>query len=333
MITRGTRSYGVVLPHFGPHASADLLIRSAKRIEELGFDAVWVRDHLVYEPRPYDDPDITHIEPLVVLSALAAVTTKLVLGTATLIPHRHPIYAALLLGSLQHFAGTGRVIAGWGLGGHDIDFESIGMGGLDRRKLMREQIDVIRRLWTGGKIDFAGEFYRFGGVAIRPVPETPGGIPIWYGGASKAAARRAVEFCDGWISSRMPRRDVQERIGRMQRLAGEAGRERPIVGAIPYMSPGRTIEEGARHFNMPELCAAMTKSFIVPPSGAFRTVEDMDGAAIAGPADVIVENIQRFREIGVEHFVFDFRTRFAQFEECVEMVGAEVLPRLKRSAA
>ena len=152
MITRGTRSYGIVLPHFGPHASADLLIRSAKRIEELGFDAVWVRDHLVYEPRPYDDPDITHIEPLVVLSALAAVTTKLVLGTATLIPHRHPIYAALLLGSLQHFAGTGRVIAGWGLGGHDIDFESIGMGGLDRRKLMREQIDVSAGYGLAGRL-------------------------------------------------------------------------------------------------------------------------------------------------------------------------------------
>lgn len=100
MLTRGKKSYGVVLPHFGPYARADLLLRSAKRIEALGFDAVWVRDHLVYEPRPYDNPDTTHFEPLVVLSALAGVTSKLVLGTATLIPHRHPIYSALLLGSL-----------------------------------------------------------------------------------------------------------------------------------------------------------------------------------------------------------------------------------------
>lgn len=176
LITRGTRSYGVVLPHFGPHASADLLVRSTKRIEELGFDAVWVRDHLVYEPRAYDDPDITHVEPFVVLSALAAVTKKLVLGTATLIPHRHPIYAALLLGSLEQFAGAGRVIGGWGLGGHDVNFESIGMGGLDRRKLLREQIEVIRRLWTGEKVDFAGEFYRFRNAAATARSSAPSPI-------------------------------------------------------------------------------------------------------------------------------------------------------------
>ena len=80
MLTRGKKSYGVVLPHFGPYARADLLLRSAKRIEALGFDAVWVRDHLVYEPRPYDNPDITHFETFVVLSALAGITSKLVLG-------------------------------------------------------------------------------------------------------------------------------------------------------------------------------------------------------------------------------------------------------------
>jgi alkanesulfonate monooxygenase SsuD/methylene tetrahydromethanopterin reductase-like flavin-dependent oxidoreductase (luciferase family) len=329
VIARGTKSYGVVLPHFGPHASAELLLRSARRIEELGFDAVWVRDHLVYEPRPYDDPDVTHIEPFVVLSALASVTHKLVLGTATLIPHRHPIYTALLLGSLLQFTGPGRVIAGWGIGGHDIDFNSIGMGGLDRKKVVPEQIDVIRRLWRGEKLDYAGEFYHFNRVAIRPIPDTVTGIPIWIGGASKAAARRAVEYCDGWIVARIPRRDIKERIARVRRLSEQAGRDCPIVAAIPYMSPGRTVEEAVRSFNIPELCAAM-KQFNPPPAGAFRSYEDLDGAAIAGPADVIAENVNAFHELGVEHFVFDFRTRFANFEECVETVGSEVLPLLRR---
>jgi alkanesulfonate monooxygenase SsuD/methylene tetrahydromethanopterin reductase-like flavin-dependent oxidoreductase (luciferase family) len=317
------------LPHFGSHASADLLLRSAKRIEELGFEAVWVRDHLVYEPGPNDDQDTTHVEPIVVMSALASATKKLVLGTATLIPHRHPIYAALLLGSLQYFAGPGRVIAGWGLGGHNVDFESIGVGDWDRRKLLPEQIDIMRRLWSGQKLDFAGEFYTFRNVAIRPVPGRPDGIPIWYGGGSKAAARRAAEFCDGWIASRMPRRDVQERIGRMQRLSAEADRECPVIGAIPLVSPGRTVEDGARHFNLRALCAATAKSYTAPPSGSFTNLEDLDGAAIAGPAKVIAENICRFHRLGGEHFVFDFRSRFADFEECVEMVAAEVLPLVR----
>ena len=330
MITRETRTYGVLLPHFGPHASTDLLLRAAKRIEKLGFDAVWVRDHLVYEPRAHDDPDTTHIEPFVVLSAVAAVTKSLVLGTATLIPHRHPVYAALLLGSLHRFVGDGRLIAGWGLGGHDVDFETIGIGDWDRRKVLPEYINALRQILSGAKVDFEGEFYKFRDVAIRPVPGEGGSLPIWYGGASKAAARRAVEFCDGWIGSRLPVRDLLERVQRMDRLSAEAGKQRPIVCAIPYMSPGRTVEEAAKSLKMDELCRAMTKQCMPPPSGAFRDLDDLDGAAIAGPADVIVQRIRRFQDAGVEHFVFDFRPRFAHFEECVEMVGSEILPLLHR---
>jgi hypothetical protein len=81
---------------------------------------------------------------------------------------------------------------------------------------------------------------------------------------------------------------------------------------------------------MVELCRAMTKQCMPPPSGAFRDLDDLDGAAIAGPADVIVAQIRRLQDAGVEHFVFDLRTRFAEFEECVEMLGAEVLPLLHR---
>jgi alkanesulfonate monooxygenase SsuD/methylene tetrahydromethanopterin reductase-like flavin-dependent oxidoreductase (luciferase family) len=330
VITRNTRTYGVLLPHFGPHADAELLLRSAKRIEALGFDAVWVRDHLVYEPRPYDDPNTTHFEPFVVLSALAAVTKTLTLGTATLIPHRHPIYAALLLGTLHRFVGDGRLVAGWGLGGHDIDFTSIGIGDWDRRKVLPEYVAAVKQIMSGRKVDFAGEFYKFHDVAIQPVPGEVGKVPIWYGGASKAAARRAVEFCDGWIASRMPLRDLEERVQRMDRFAGEAGKPRPTVCAIPYVSPGPTVEAAAKSFNMGELCRAMTKQCMPPPSGEFRTLDDLDGAAIAGPPDILVEQIARFHDAGVEHFVFDFRTRFKEFKDCVEMVGAEVLPRLRQ---
>jgi alkanesulfonate monooxygenase SsuD/methylene tetrahydromethanopterin reductase-like flavin-dependent oxidoreductase (luciferase family) len=330
LIARGTKTYGIVLPHFGSHATGELLLRSAKRIEELGFDAVWVRDHLVYEPGGHEDQDITHIEPFVVMAAVAGVTTKLVLATATLIPYRHPIHSALLLGSLREIAGPGRVIAGWGLGGHDVDFASIGIGDWDRKELLSEQIDIMRRLWSGQKTNFTGKFYKFSNVAIKPVPSDAKGIPMWYGGGSKAAARRAVELCDGLITSRMPRRDFKERIARMQRLSAQSGRDRPVAGVIPYVSPGRSVEDGARHFNLPALYAAMSQ-YDLPPSGMFNKLEDLDGAAMAGPAEIIVEHVQQYHALGCEHFVFDFRSRFAEFEQCVEFAGTEVLPRLRRS--
>ncbi len=328
MITRDRKTYGVLLPHFGPHATRDRLLAGTRRIEQLRFDAVWVRDHIVFHPHAYEPSDRTHVDPFVVLSALAAVTESIVLGTATLVPHRHPIHTALLLGSLEYLA-RGRVVAGWGIGANDAEFEAIGMGGWDRRKLMPEQIEAMRRLWTGETVTFEGEFYRFRDVAIKPVPGRRDGIPIWYGGNSKAAARRAVEYCDGWIPSRMPRRDVRERVERMERLASEAGRPRPLAAVIPYVSPDRTVEDAATSFNLSELFS-MAKQYLAPPSGRFQTLDDLDGAAIAGPADVIAEHVRAYQAVGIEHFVFDFRTSFDRYEECVEIVGTEVLPLLHR---
>ena len=139
-----------------------------------------------------------------------------------------------------------------------------------------------------------------------------------------------MEFCDGWIGSRLPVRDLRERVERMERLSAEAGKPRPTVCAIPYMSPGRTVEEAAKSLKMDELCRALTKQCMPPPSSAFRDLDDLDGAAIAGPPDVILDRIRRFQDAGVEHFVFDFRPQFAHFEECVEMVGSEILPLLHR---
>jgi probable F420-dependent oxidoreductase len=328
VITRDRKTYGLLLPQFGPFATRERLIEGARRAEQLGFDAVWVRDHVVFRPHPHEPPDRTHVDPFVVLAAVAAVTRSIVLGTATLIPHRHPIHAALLLGSLEFVAGRGRVLAGWGIGGNDAEFAALGTGAWDRRKVLPEQLAVMRALWSGEAVTFEGEFYRFRDVAIAPVPGPGDGIPIWYGGNSAAAVRRAVEYCDGWIPSRMPRRDVREGIARMERLAAGAGRPRPVAAVIPYVSPGRTVEEAAKAFNLDELLSTAAKQYLPPPSGRFETLDDLDGAAIAGPADVIVEHVRRFQAVGIEHLVFDLRTRFDRFEECLEMLGTEVLPEL-----
>ena len=152
--------------------------------------------------------------------------------------------------ALPIFLIAGWRVAGWGLGGHDVDFEAIGIGGWDRRKVLPEYVRALRQILGGRKVDFDGEFYEFHDVAIQPVPGERGKVPIWYGGASKAAARRAVEFCDGWIGSRLPVRDLAERVQRMERLAGESNKPRPAVCAIPYTSPGRSVEEAAKSFNV-----------------------------------------------------------------------------------
>jgi len=320
--------YGVLLPHFGSHASRERIIESATRIERYGFDSVWVRDHVVFHPHPHEDQNRTHVDPFITLGAVAAVTERLLLGTGTLIPHRHPIHAALSLGCLDFLAGPGRVIAGWGIGGYQHEFDAMGMVGWDRKELWAEQIAIIRKLWTAGDaMDHEGKYYRFHDVNIQPVPAQP--IPLWYGGNTPAAVRRTVESCDGWLPARIPRSHFRRMLDRMRRLAEEARKPLPTIGSIPFVVPARTVEEASRYCNIPALVEEMSHSFATPPP-AGATLEALDHAVIGGPVDVILEGLRACQHDGAEHVVFDMRPRFRDFDECLQLIGEEVLPVLLR---
>jgi probable F420-dependent oxidoreductase len=323
----GPGRYGVLLPHFGVHATRERLVAGSRRLEAYGFDSVWVRDHLVYHPHPFEDPDRTHLDPFVVLGAVAGATERLGLGTASLIPHRHPIHAALLIASLAHVAGPDRVVIGLGLGGFQHEFDAVGLGEADRRELVPEQADIFRKLWTGRPVSHQGRYYRFRDVDIHPAPARP--IPLWYCGGSDAAVRRAVEFCDGWLPGLMPRRDFERRMQRLRRLAEAAGKPVPPAGMIPHVVPADTPEAAARHVDLPRLLDWTARRYRPPESGPFRTLEDLDGAVLYGPPDRIVEGVRRWQAAGCSHVVFDLRLRFTQYEECVQLLAEEVLPKLR----
>ncbi len=324
-----TYQYGILMPHFGSYASKSRLIDGARLIERLGFDSLWVRDHVVFQPHPFEDQNLTHVDPFVALGSIAAVTERVTLGTGSLIPHRHPIHTALSIGSLDFMAGPGRLIVGFGLGSFPHEFEAVGMGELDRKELLQEQIEVMRKLWTGAPVTHDGAFYHFKDVQIQPIPERS--VPVWYCGASLAAVRRAVEYCDGWIPGRMPLPDFRKRVQRMTRLAEEAGKPVPDAGSIPYVVLGKTPEEALRHVNLPPLFAQSDKRYIPPNDKArFETADDLDGALIYGPSDRIVDGLRRLQGAGASHLVFDLRLQFDTFEEVVQQIAEEILPELRR---
>lgn len=324
-----SHQYGVLLPHFGSHATRERIVEAAVALENYGFDSVWVRDHLVFTPHVHEDPNSTFIDPFVALSAVASVTKRITLATGSLVPHRHPVHTALIVASLDFLAGPGRLLIGWGLGTYEHEFESAGMGGWDRRRVLPEQVEIARRLWAGESVSFAGEFYTFEDVQIRPVPSEP--VPIWYCGISKAAVRRAVEYCDGWIPGSMPRNAYRERMDRMRRLADTAGVAMPPAGVIPWVSPGPTVEEASAKLDEKALLAAYTARGYVPEGkDTFETLADLGGGVIAGPADVIVEEVRRYHDVGADHVVFDLRLRFEDWEYCLDYLGREVLPMLRR---
>lgn len=318
----------MLLPHFGSHASRERLLGAGRLAEQYGFDSVWVRDHIVYHPHAHEDQNRTHVDPFAVLSAIAATTERITLATGSLIPHRHPILTALAAGSLDFIAGGNRLLLSFGIGTYEHEFEAVGMGGWDRREVLPEQIQIMRELWTGDPVDHKGKFYEFSDVQIRPVPR--GAVPIWYGGMSLAAVRRAVEYCDGWVPGRLPDRDFTRLLQRMQRLASEAGKSLPNTGSIPLVVFGRTAEEAWQRIDVPRLAGEMRRNKCTePPSGDFTSPADFAGAVLVGSPEQIAEQAMATLNTGVEHLVFDFRQSFDQLEENIRMAGELVLPKLR----
>lgn len=325
-----TLRYGLLLPHFGAATSREVLLRAARAAERYGFDSIWARDHLVWHPHPLEGQDRTYLDLFVTLALAAGVTERISLGSASLIPHRHPINAALALSSLEFVAGPGRIIAGFGIGTYDHEFAAAGLAHIDRRELIEEQVEIMRRLWTGEPVSYAGRFYSFQDVDIHPTPSAPGAIPIWYCGNSPASVRRAVEYCDGWMPGRMPIRTYARRIERLRQRAEAAGKPVPTAAAIPITSPGRGLKAALAKVNWREMLRTGVKDWIPPESGRWERVEDLEGALIAGPPERIVETTRAFQRAGLQHLVYDLRFRFDDWDECVAILGEEVLPQLRR---
>ena len=323
------RRYGLLLPHFGEHASLENIAEGAKLAERLGFDSMWARDHLIFHPHGMEGQDRTHLDPLSVLATVGALTTRMILGTGSLIPYRHPIQLAGQLASMSHLFGE-RLIAGFGLGTFDHEFSAIGLGDAVRPELLEEQVGILRRLWTGDAIDHAGKYYAFTDVDIHPSPR--GELPIWYCGNTLAAVRRTVEYCDGFMPGRITLPTFALRVKRLRRLAREAGKPVPNAGAIPITSPGRTREAAAAKVNVAGMCDDANKrtEWVLPASGRFETADDLDGALLYGPPDQIADSVRRYHDAGLDHLVFDLRFRFDEWMENVQLLGEEVLPILRK---
>jgi probable F420-dependent oxidoreductase len=163
----------------------------ARTAEELGYDSIWAGDHISYR-NPI-------LDIVVALSTFAAATARITVGAGiVLLPLRHPSIVAKEFASLDHVSG-GRVILGVGVGGESAkDFEAVGIDPRERGARTDEAMRALRKLFRG-RASFSGRFFSFEEVEIEPGPAQPGGPPLWVGGRSPAAIRRAANLGDGWI--------------------------------------------------------------------------------------------------------------------------------------
>lgn len=325
--------FGLLLPHFGEHASKKNLLEGSQKAEELGFDSVWVRDHLVFEPHgEMESPNRTFYDALTTLTAIGAVTERLELGTGSLIPFRHPLITALMTGTMTQLLGP-RVIIGMGAGTFDHEFDAIEWGDRDRTELVRENAEILRRVALENDVSYKGQYFQFDDISIEPKP-VGGPVPFWYCGATPRSARLAAEFANGWMPGRISLASLRERVRVIEEMTSAAGKPRPTIGVIPPTSIEATREKALEDVNVPGLLAWANKAkfSVKPPSGNFETVEDLEGQLIVGNPDEAAAEVRKFAASGVDHIVFDFRFKFGRWFEQLDLLGNHVLPQLRQGA-
>ncbi|MEY2438571.1 MAG: hypothetical protein QOF97_3407 [Acidimicrobiaceae bacterium] len=187
--------FGIHLPQYGRAAGPEAITRAARQAEELGFTDVWVSDHLaVPTGAPYPPPFL--YEPVIALTWAAAATSSVGLGTSVLVlPYRHPLHLAKELATLDRLSG-GRLILGAAAGWLEAEFVALGVPFNERGARTDEAIDAIRACWEQRPVEFAGPNVTLHDLQVLPQPDRR--VPIWIGGASRPALRRAVEKGDGW---------------------------------------------------------------------------------------------------------------------------------------
>jgi probable F420-dependent oxidoreductase len=320
--------FGLLLPHFGAFASIDKCVQGAHRAEVYGFDSLWARDHLVFKPHEIEGRDKTHIESLILLSAVASITKKVFLGTAMAICHRHPIHLAQCFAGLSAIS-NGRVILGMGLGGFAHEFAAAGRPtALPARALLaKTNVEICRRLWNGETLSFADNSFRFENVALKPTPKQP--IPIWIGGGTAAACRRAAEYGDGWLPARVTLATFSKRIEYLRELCRAAARPMIETAVMPLTTIARDSSTALRGIDLKTIVEESQRftSWVINDG---ENVDRSRGLILAGtPADIISE-CRAYQAAGANHIVFDLRLRFGQWDEQLDFLGKEVLPALRR---
>src|SRR5579863_9335008 len=192
---------GIHLPQIGRKASPDGIKRAAMQAESLGFADVWTSEHIITPAGAMYPPSPNFYDPVLTLTWAAAFTQRVRLGTSVLVlPMRHPLPLAKELATLQNLS-RGRLILGAGVGWMEAEFAALGAPFHARGRRMDEGIALMRAVWRDDPVSFEARHIQAVVEDMRMLPRPSAPIPIWIGGGSEPALRRALRH-EGWHGSR-----------------------------------------------------------------------------------------------------------------------------------
>jgi len=322
---RPTPHFGLLLPNDGyPVVDFDHLRTLAREAEALDFDSAWVADHFLAPPglsAAFGTKGI--FEATLVLAALSSITERIALGTSVLLfPMRHPIHLANLISTLDH-ATKGRLILGFGVGGYRPEFDACGVPYAKRGSMTNEALEILNALFTQDNVSYEGKHYRFENVSFEPKPYTPGGPPIVSGGDVGKTLERVAKHARGWMPWGGRIDQMTEGMAAVKARAAELGRdpEEMLWGVGFYGCCTRDKDVIRRELDK------VAPYFTLHHDEDLSPEELADKTLIGAPED-IVRRLERFLDIGVNHFIVK-HLPFNGEVESVRLFGREVIPALR----
>ena len=298
--------FGVTIPNNWGIEDPQQVLAFGPLAEELGYDSVWVMDHIFnngyirerLDGKPY-------YNPLATLSYLAATTKNVLLGTSVLVlPYHNPIELAKYTATLDQISG-GRVTLGVGVGAMTEEFNALGISMKRRGSLTNECIDIMKELWTNEDPSYHSRRWNFSNLKFSPKPLQKPHIPIWVGGASPGALQRAATMGDGWHPSGVVAEDYGISRRNIQELAVAAGRD---PESLTWSARVEVEAHGA------------------PSSDRAATRARISGSNV----DQMIAGIAAYQTAGVEHVIFALNTgEVARITELMETIAQLVIPEFR----
>ena len=321
--------YGFTLPGRGPMATPENMGVIARHGEELGYFCLLASDHIVV-PReisstyPYTEggefPGSVSgeaLEQLTVLAFVAGQTKTIRLGTSVnIVPHRNPIVAAKAMATLDVLSG-GRLIVGVGVGWMREEFEALGLPPFEERgEVTNEYIRAFKELWTSDNPTFEGKYCSFSNITFLPKPVQKPHPPIWVGGESRPAMRRAARLGNAWYpigsNPQFPMVEPEQLAAGIDRLATyarRAGRDPAEIDVVYRTHYYELQKDGA--------------------APAFTPSEQR--RPFTGSADLIAADIRKYQEMGVSHLMLGFDRLSPNLDDMLrtmEDMATEVWPKV-----
>jgi alkanesulfonate monooxygenase SsuD/methylene tetrahydromethanopterin reductase-like flavin-dependent oxidoreductase (luciferase family) len=309
--------FGLALENFTPpdkSPSKDSILRMAKTAEWLGFDSVWVWDHLLLGSRKV----FPVLDSTTTLAYLSSATSRVRLGTSVLIMAlRNPLVLSKILSAIQ-ILSEGRLVLGAASGWYEREFRATGVDYTRRGKIFEDEFQLVRRLLNESDVNYSGDRIQLEHATIFPKSTVP--IPMLMGGYSEKVLLRTGRFADGWISYYYTPQGFADSWSMVKKGAMDAGRNPDSLRSVDIvpLSIANSFEEADRQ------AREFTTNYMDLPKNTKCTPE----SSVRGTVEQCISQIRDYEKAGVQELVFIPANYDLSY---VEKAGAEILPAFRRS--